>query len=75
MSIELCQPYSKDKTEDLAVEMGEICSNFLEVVRSFAGKGFDWEFKDLHLFLSRLPSKFGLYVFGRPLRQKMPKMR
>ncbi|QTN31672.1 ATP-binding protein [Akkermansiaceae bacterium] len=60
--------YSKDKTEDLAVEMGEICSNFLEVVRSFAGKDFDWKFEELHSFLSKLPSKFGLYVFGSPLK-------
>ena len=35
LSIELCQPYAKDKTEDFAVEMREICFNFLEMVRSF----------------------------------------
>lgn len=59
--------YSKEKTEDLAVEMGEVCSNFLEVARCFAGHSFDWDFEELINLLSKVPSRFGIYIYGNSL--------
>ncbi len=56
--------YSKDKANDLSVEMGEICSNFLELIRSFKDHRFDWECEELIAFLSKVPSKFGIYIYG-----------
>jgi hypothetical protein len=60
--------YSKERTEDLAVEMGYDCPGFLSVVRSFADVEFESTFEQIRAHLKTIPSRFSLEVGGRVLR-------
>lgn len=59
--------YSKERVEDLAIEMGDACPAFLDVIRAFASVDFELQFEALRGFLSRVPSRFGVIVNGRTL--------
>ncbi|WP_155999233.1 P-loop ATPase, Sll1717 family [Thioalkalivibrio sp. ALJ16] len=62
------QSFSKERAEDLAIEMGFDCASFLDVLRSFVDLDFELEFDQLRDHLKALPSRFSLVVFGRAMK-------
>jgi len=60
--------YSKERAEDLAIEMGFDCSAFLEVIRSFVDLDFESSFEQVREHLRGVPSRFSLQVGGRSLK-------
>ncbi len=54
--------YSRERTEDLAGEMGEDCPVLLDVIRSFAGVPFQMTFEQVRAHLRKVPSRFGVIV-------------
>jgi hypothetical protein len=59
--------YSKDRAEDLAIEMGHACPAFLDIVRAFSAMEFEVDFETLRGFLKRIPSRFGVTINGNVL--------
>ncbi len=61
------KPYSKERAEDLSVEFGDICSNLLVIIRSFADRDFESNFENLRKFLLNVPSKLGLRIYSQTM--------
>jgi len=60
--------FSKERAEDLAVEAGEDCPVFLDVIRSFADVDFELSFEELRAHLYTIPTRFSTKVRGHTLR-------
>lgn len=60
--------YSRERTEDLAGEMGEDCPVLLDIIRSFAGTPFQMTFEQLRGHLRKIPSKFTVTVRRQTLK-------
>lgn len=61
--------YSKERAEYLAVEVGEDCSTFLDVIRTFSElESFEPSFEVLRKHLEKIPSRFSLNVRGKVLQ-------
>lgn len=60
--------FSQERAEDLAVEMGEDCPVFLDVIRSFADLDFEVSFEDLRAHVETIPTRFSTKVRGRILK-------
>lgn len=60
--------YSRERTEDLAIEMGHDCPMFLDIIRSFADLPFECGFEELRRHLQTLPSRFTIRIAGATLR-------
>lgn len=62
------EAYSKERAEDLGIEMGFECSTFLDVIRSFVDVQFESSFEDIRQHLKTIPSRFSLTVVGRIIK-------
>lgn len=60
--------YSKERVEDLAIEMGDSCPAFLDVVRACGECNFEMDFESVREFLKRVPSRYSVMVNGRTLQ-------
>lgn len=61
--------YSKERAEDLAVEVGAECSVFLSLVETFHAINFDTDFESLRRHIRSIPSRFSVNIRGRTLRE------
>jgi hypothetical protein len=62
------EKYSRERAEDLGIEMGFDCPSFLSVIRTFADVPFECDFVQLRFHLKSIPSRFSLIVNGRALK-------
>jgi hypothetical protein len=62
------ESYSKERAEDLAIEMGFDCPAFLDVIRSFVDLEFESSFEDVRQHLRKVPSRFSLKIGGRVMK-------
>jgi len=62
------ETYSKERAEDLAIEMGFDCPAFLDVLRSFVDLNFELSFEELRAHLLAVPSRFALQIGGRTIK-------
>ncbi len=62
------ETYSKERAEDLAIEMGFDCPAFLDVVRSFVDHKFECDFETIRGHLSSIPSRFSLQIGNRVIK-------
>jgi hypothetical protein len=60
--------YSEERVTDLAIEVGRDCSDFKEVVRTFADLDFEVSFEELRKHLMKIPSRFGVMIRGKTMR-------
>lgn len=59
--------FSKERAEDLGIEMGYDCPQFLDVIRSFVDLDFESEFEDLRKHLRSIPSRFSVQIGSKAL--------
>ncbi|WP_148040530.1 P-loop ATPase, Sll1717 family [Marichromatium sp. AB32] len=62
------ETYSKERAEDLAIEMGFDCPGFLDVVRSFSDVDFESDFETVRQHLRSVPSRFSLKIGARVVK-------
>jgi hypothetical protein len=60
--------YSRERSEDLAIEMGQDCPMFLDIIRSFVDLEFEVSFEELRAHLRTLPSRFAIQIAGRVIK-------
>lgn len=60
--------FSRERTEDLAIEMGFDCPQFLDVLRTFSDIPFECDFEELRSHLRSIPSRFSVSVNRRTLK-------
>src|SRR5690606_6134787 len=60
--------FSKERSEDLAIEMGFDCPQFLDVIRSFIHVDFESDFEDLRKHLHSIPSRFSVQIGSKALK-------
>lgn len=60
--------FSKERSEDLAIEMGFDCPQFLDVIRSFININFESDFEDLRKHLHSIPSRFAIQIGSKALK-------
>jgi len=61
-------PYSKERAEYLAIEVGSYCEQFLDVVRSFADIKFECTFETLRHHLKTVPSRFAVKIGTKSIK-------
>ena len=62
------ESYSKERAEDLAIEMGYDCPAFLDVIRSFADLPFECTFEQVRAHLRTIASRFAIQIGGRAIK-------
>jgi hypothetical protein len=62
------ESYSKERAEDLAIEMGFDCPGFLDVARSFVDVEFESDFEAVRAHLRSVPSRFSLKIGSRVIK-------
>lgn len=62
------ESYSKERAEDLGIEMGFDCPAFLDVIRSFVDINFESSYEEVRQHLKTIPSRFSLVVCGRIIK-------
>lgn len=62
------ESYSKERAEDLAIEMGFDCPAFLDVIRSFVDLDFETDFETIRQHLRSIPSRFSLKIGSRMIK-------
>lgn len=62
------ESYSKERAEDLAIEMGFDCSAFLDVIRSFVDLKFESDFEEVRQRLKSIPSRFSLQIGNKVIK-------
>jgi hypothetical protein len=60
--------YSRERSEDLAIEMGQDCPMFLDIIRSFVDLEFESSFEVVRAHLRTLPSRFAIQIAGRTIK-------
>uniref|UniRef100_UPI003D2A00AE P-loop ATPase, Sll1717 family n=1 Tax=Methylophaga lonarensis TaxID=999151 RepID=UPI003D2A00AE len=60
--------FSRERAEDLGIEMGYDCPQFLDVIRSFVDLDFESNFEDLRDHLKLMPSRFSVKIGGKALK-------
>ncbi|NTX16361.1 hypothetical protein HUA76_36885 [Myxococcus sp. CA056] len=60
--------FSKERLEDLSIEVGKVCPQFRSVAESFATLAFELRYDDLRQHLGKLPSRFPIQMRGKTLR-------
>ncbi len=62
------ESYSKERAEDLGIEMGYDCPAFLDILRSFSDVPFECTFEQIRAHLRTVASRFSILIGGRAIK-------